>query len=207
MAKTKAEQIAETPIENIIKEYQGNRKGLESMLKTLQTGYNRRIESLKRKDLVSHAQIAFEASKPKNIPTSISKMSYNQLILEIARYSSFFTSETATESGIRRVNREQDIRLFGEGKRGKPNRSLTNEEREKYWSVYEEFKNQYELFSTQPYSETVQQSLAEIMFQDGQQELSMMTLLHNVEESVEEKIAQENLRSVPNVLSGDWYSI
>lgn len=207
MAKTKAEQIAGTPIENIIKEYKGNRKGLESILGTLRTGYSRRVASFKRKNLVSQAQIAFETSKPKGIPSSISKMTYNQLILEIARYSSFFTSETATESGIRRVNREQDIRLFGEGKRGKPTRSLSNEEREKYWSVYEEFKNQYDLFSTQPYSETVQQSLAEIMFQDGQQDLSMMSLLHNVAERVEEKIAQENLRSVPNVLSGDWYSL
>lgn len=207
MPKTRSQIIAETPIENIIKEYKDDRKGLEKIVRTLQTGYARRVESLRRKKLVSQAQIAFESSKPRDMPTEISKMSYNQLILEIARYSSFFTSETSTESGIRRINREQDIRLFGEGKGGKPTRTLTNEEREKYWSIYEEFKNQYDLFSTQPYSETVQQSLAEIMFQDGKQDLSLMSLLHNVEERVEEKIAQENLRSVPNVLSGDWYSL
>lgn len=159
---TLAEKYAMMPPEQISK--MGGpegRKQLEKILRTMRSGYSRRVSAFKRNDIVSYAQIAFEGAGGAS-KKPIKKMSFNQIVHEISKYSSFFTSETSNVAGVKRVNREQDKRIFGEDARGRPVRTMTNEERDRYWSLYDEFKKQKKAEFYSSTSETVQQQLAEM---------------------------------------------
>lgn len=140
---TKAEQIAKMSFDEISKlKGEEGRKQLVKYVQTLQAGYRRRVSSFKRQGEVSHAQIALERSFTPGSRGKISDMNINKLRFEFARYAGFFNSKTATLRGIREVNRQQDIRLFGADKSGKPNKTLTSQQREDYWSLYDEYLNQ-----------------------------------------------------------------
>lgn len=204
--KTKAEQIASIPIQEVIKRYGKNRKELEKMLRTLRTGYNRRVSSFKRKDLISHAQIAFEKEGPPiKKPVQLTKMTYNQLIYEIARYSKFFTSQTSSEKGIKAVNKAQDIRLFGADNRGRPKHSMSTEERQRFWDLYEEFKNQNPSKFVNFGYNMIQQTIADIASRGNELTTdNMMDLLNKLDDALEESYNELIMGDVPNVYSGDW---
>lgn len=201
--QTQAERIANIPIEQITKMSGKDRKTLEKYVRTLQQGYKRRVQSFTRKGLISHAQIALEGTIPDTKPVQLTKLTRNQLILEFARYSKFFTDVTSSEAGIRKVNREQDIRIFGADKRGRPKRTMTAKEREKFWSLYEEYENQHPTANSRYGSESVQQQIADALFDT--QSISgenLIDFLDRVEQRLAQKSLDENLRSVPNVYSG-----
>lgn len=201
--QTKAEKIASIPIEQIIKMSGKERKTLENYVSTLQLGYKRRVQSFARKGLTSHAQIALEGTIPDKKPVQLTKMTRNQLILEFARYSKFFNDITSSEAGIKKVNREQDIRIFGQDAKGRPRRTMTDTERQKFWSLYEEYENQHPTASSRYGSESIQQQIADAMFDTqtigGD---NLIDFLDRVENSLAQKTMEENLRSVPNVYSG-----
>ena len=201
--QTKAEKIASIPIEQIIKMSGKERKTLENYVSTLQRGYKRRVQSFARKGLTSHAQIALEGTIPDKKPVQLTKMTRNQLILEFARYSKFFNDITSSEAGIKKVNREQDIRIFGQDAKGRPRRTMTDTERQKFWSLYEEYENQHPTASSRYGSESIQQQIADAMFDTqtigGD---NLIDFLDRVENSLAQKTMEENLRSVPNVYSG-----
>lgn len=208
--KTVAEKIAEIPIEDVARlSGKSGRKQLESYVRKLQAGYKRRVGSFKRKDLVSYAQISLEKSLPKRKPVQLTKMTRNQLLLEFARYSKFFSDVTSTEEGIRKVNKEQDLRIFGEDGKGRPVRKMTSSEREDYWDLYDEFYNQFKDDKAKYSSETVQQMLGDAVFGDYLNEdgyispnVDLQKFLDKVAEKVLNKQRNENIRSVPNVYSG-----
>lgn len=201
--QTQAEKIASIPIEQIIKMSGKERKTLENYVRTLRGGYKRRVQSFARKGLTSHAQIAFEGTIPDKKPVQLTKMTRNQLILEFARYSKFFNDVTSSEAGIKKVNREQDIRIFGQDAKGRPRRTMTDTERQKFWSLYEEYENQHPTASSRYGSESIQQQIADAMFDTqtigGD---NLIDFLDRVENRLAQKTMEENLRSVPNVYSG-----
>lgn len=201
---TKAEKIAKIPIEKIMTAKKEDIDKLRGYLRVLSSGYRRRVGSFRRKGLVSYAQISFEVSFPENIKGKpIKDLSRDQLILEIARYQHFFNSSTSSEKGIIKVNREQDKRIFGVDRRGRPLNTLSQEEREYFWNFYEEFKNQFPEWSTQPFSETVQQSLADSMINDPIfAKLNFMDKLKLARDKFLGQIQMQNLEDTPNVLSG-----
>lgn len=180
--KTKAEQIASMPIEQIakLKGTQGL-KTLQSYVRTLRSGYKRRVGSFARQNQISHAQISLENSYA--APAApVSKLSRNQLIMEFARYAKFFNDKTSTIQGIKEVNREQDVRIFGATPSGRPKKTMTNDERRRYWELYDEFLNQkpsaYRLYS----SETVQQTIANAVFsKDGTMPVNLVEFFNNIE--------------------------
>lgn len=202
--KTKAEQIASIPIENIVKMSGGDRRTLQRYVTTLRSGYKRRVSSFKRAGVISHAQIALEATLP---PKSIqlTKMTRNQLILEIARYSKFFNDMTSSMEGIKKVNREQDIRLFGKDSKGRPKHTMSQEERTRFWSLYEEFQNQNpSKFVNYGYNK-VQEAITEIALSGNELTRDTLTsLMDKISDALEAQYHEENLRSVPNVYSGRW---
>lgn len=201
--QTQAEKIASIPIEQIIKMSGKERKTLENYVRTLQQGYKRRIQSFARKGLTSHAQIAFEGTIPDKKPVQLTKMTRNQLILEFARYSKFFNDVTSSEAGIKKVNREQDIRIFGQDAKGRPRRTMSDTERQKFWSLYEEYENQHPTASSRYGSESIQQQIADALFDT--QSIggdNLIDFLDRVENRLAQKTMEENLRSVPNVYSG-----
>lgn len=201
--QTQAEKIASIPIEQIIKMSGKERKTLEYYVRTLQQGYKRRVQSFARKGLTSHAQIALEGTIPDKKQVQLTKMTRNQLILEFARYSKFFNDVTSSEAGIKKVNREQDIRIFGQDSKGRPRRTMTDTERQKFWSLYEEYENQHPAASSRYGSESIQQQIADALFDTqtigGD---NLIDFLDRVENRLAQKTMEENLRSVPNVYSG-----
>lgn len=201
--QTQAEKIASMPIENITRMSANERKTLEKYVRTLRSGYKRRVQSFVRKGLVSHAQIAFEGTIPDKKPVQLTKMSRNQLILEFARYAKFFNDVTSSEAGIRKVNREQDIRIFGQDKKGRPRRTMTYQERQKFWGLFEEYENQHPTATSRYGSESIQQQIADAMFDtqaiNGE---NLIDFLDRVEQRLAQRSSEENLRSVPNVYSG-----
>lgn len=201
---TRAEQIANMSMEQVMKlSGKEGRKKLESYVKSLKFGYKRRIQSFKKKGLVSHAQIALEGTVPPGKEVQLTKMTRNQLILEFARYSKFFQDVTSSEAGIKEVNRQQDIRIFGADQNGRPKRTMTDTERQKYWSLYEEYQNQQPTANSRYGSESIQQMVAEALFDtDGTPGENLIDFLDRVEERLAQKSREENLRSVPNVYSG-----
>lgn len=201
--KTKSEQIASIPIEQITKMSGKERKTLEKYVRTLRQGYKRRVLSFARKGLISHAQIALEGTIPNKKPVQLTKMTRNQLIFEFARYSKFFNDVTSSETGIKKVNREQDIRIFGQDSGGRPRRTMTDMERQKFWTLYEEYENQHPTASSRYGSESIQQQIADALFDTqsigGE---NLIDFLDRVEQRLLQKTTEENLRSVPNVYSG-----
>ena len=108
---------------------------------------------------------------------SPSKMRIGQMRNEIFRLQEFFSAETSTVPGSRRVAREQDIRIFGTNKSGSPKRRMSVEERTAFWSAYQEFISlESESYIRNMGSNTIQQYLGEIMtdnFKKGNFDFSM----------------------------------
>lgn len=201
---TQAEKIAKIPIEQVARMSGKDRKQLEKYVRTLMQGYKRRVQSFARKGLISHAQISLEGSMPGKARVQLTKLTRNQLILEFARYAKFFNDATSSEAGIRKVNREQDIRIFGADAKGRPRRTMTQQERQKFWSLYAEYENQHPNATSRYGSESIQQQLADAMFETSSIGDNLVDFLDRVEERLAQKSMEENLRSVPNVFSGRW---
>lgn len=201
--QTKAEKIAVIPIENITKMTNNDRKILEKYVTTLRVGYKRRVQSFAKKGLVSHAQIALEGTISDKKPIQLTKMSRNQLILEFARYSKFFNDVTSSEAGIKKVNRAQDIRLFGKDAKGRPKYSMSQDERTRFWQLYEEYQNQNpSKFVNYGYN-TVQQAITEITLRGNElTSENLVVLMNKLDDILEKSYFEENLRSVPDVYSG-----
>lgn len=201
--QTQAEKIASMPIEDITRMSGKERKTLEKYVRMLRAGYKRRVQSFAKKGLVSHAQIALEGTLPDKKPVQLTKMTRNQLILEFARYAKFFNDVTSSEAGIKNVNREQDIRIFGQDAKGRPRRTMTDQERQKFWSLYEEYENQHPTATSRYGSESIQQQIADALFDaqtiNGE---NLVDFLDRVEQRLAQHSMEENLRSVPNVYSG-----
>lgn len=202
---TKAEQIAKMNPEDLGKlKGEAGRKQLVSYLKTLRTGYNRRIASFKRQGVESYAQIAFENSIPENIErVPINMLTRNQLILEVIRYSNFFNAQTSNLAGIRKVNKKQDARIFGVDSRGTPLYQMDQGERKRYWKFYDEFKNQNPSLVTQPFSEFTQQLLADMIFEDDDfKKLSWAEKLEYAKTQWMIEYPKEQAEDGPNVYGG-----
>lgn len=197
---TKAEKLARIPIEKVMTK-DTSIEDLRSMVRTLRTGYMRRVASFNKKDLVSYAQISLEGTMSGSQDKPLKNMTRNQLILEFSRYSKFFRDETSTEAGIRKVNLDQDRRVFGMDSFGNPLRTMSNEERSRFWRLYDEYINQQPLATAKYGSESVQQQLADVMFTEKQNK-TIMEILNQVENDLQDTYLKQQGGSVPNVFSG-----
>lgn len=212
MNKTKAEQIAQIPYEEIAKlSGEEGKKILQGYVQTLRTGYIRREQSFKKRKVFSYAADAL--GKTRISKMKVEEMSWPQLQYEFVRYAKFFNDATSSLAGIERVNREQDLRIFGQDARGKPLRRMTEDQRKKYWKLYKEFENQKPLLVGQSYSEAAQQQLAQALFKrEDDIEEEDDTKIPNPDEDepafidyVERKIKESYTRGpvdAPSILSG-----
>lgn len=200
---TKAERIARVPIEELttLKGDEG-RKQLLSYVRTLRTGYVRRVASFRRRGIYSYAQDAFERNAPEGLPEKLKDYTRNQLIGEIARYQHFFSSQTSSLEGINAVNEAQDARIFGE-KKGDPIDTFTQSQRRKFWSLYDEYKNIYKDGIATYTSETVQQFLASAyVVDDVMPEYDKALFLEIVENMLSQEHDLELIEEAPSVYSG-----
>lgn len=206
--QTQAEKIAKMDIEKISKISNRNRKQLEDYVKKLQYGYKRRVQQFQNQGLVSHAQISLEGSSATGKRQPLNKMSRNQLILEFAKYQKFFNSKTSTVEGIKEVNREQDIRIFGKDNSGKPLRTMTEKQRQLFWQTYEEYENQEPTGVNRYGYGFIWNQLGEMIIQgDEITEDNLILNLNRLREKLDQSERRLDIGSVPNVYSGKGPSI
>lgn len=153
--KTRAEEYAELPIEDITRT-KATKEGIGQLVKivsVMRQGYHRRMTAIERANEYSYAgdKYSREQSDDPTIRSKVNELiktgtegsgyatARNWLIHEFARYQAFYESKTSSLTGIREVNREQDIRIFGKNEAGEPLGTLTLGERRVYWALYNDF--------------------------------------------------------------------
>lgn len=204
MAKKKAsyaEKLAKTPIEEIST---WSEQRMRKELKAARYAVNRRLSAFKSRGMTSAAAIEYLGTgglKP-NVPSKKSrneraesirqkdptKLSRNQMYLELARIQSFFSAKTSTVKGQAEVNREQDISIFGSDIHGNPKYTMTQKEREDYWAVYMEFYNQNtSLFSRVGKSETVKTILGDIQINGALDKNRLNDMLNLIKSELKER--------------------
>lgn len=114
----------------------------------------------------------FYEDRGKNAP---SRMNMNQMRNEVFKLQEFFEAETSTVPGARRVQAEQDRRIFGTDSRGRAKNRMTVEERTDFWKVYEEYKKMRPADVLEQ-SNIVQQAIGQILIENDRIDFSMETL-------------------------------
>lgn len=104
-----------------------------------------------------------------------SRMNINQMRQELFRLQEFFDSETATVPGARKVQTDQDRRIYGVDKRGRPKYRMSTGQRKTFWSLFEEYKK---LRPADVYEQSniVQQALGQMMVKNRGLDFSADTL-------------------------------
>lgn len=114
----------------------------------------------------------FYEDRGKNAP---SRMNMNQMRNEVFKLQEFFEAETSTVPGARRVQAEQDRRIFGTDSRGRAKNRMTVEERTDFWKVYEEYKKMRPADVLEQ-SNIVQQAIGQILIENDRIDFNMETL-------------------------------
>lgn len=106
---------------------------------------------------------------------SPSRMNINQMRSELFHLQDFFQAETSTVPGARKIQKQQDIRLFGSDSRGRPKKRMTVEQRTNFWSLFEEYKKMRpaDVFEQ---SNMVQQQLAQMLIEKGNLDFSAKSI-------------------------------
>ena len=104
-----------------------------------------------------------------------SRMNMNQIRNEVFRLQEFFDSDTSTVPGARKVQSEQDRRIFGTDKRGRAKYRMTVEQRSQLWSIFEEYKKMRPS-DVMEQSNIVQQAIGQILIENDKIDFSMETL-------------------------------
>lgn len=108
----------------------------------------------------------------KNAP---SRMNMNQMRNEVFKLQEFFEADTSTVPGARRVQAEQDRRIFGTDSRGRAKNRMTVEERTNFWAVFEEYKKMRPADVLEQ-SNIVQQAIGQILIENDKIDFNMETL-------------------------------
>lgn len=113
----------------------------------------------------------FYEDRGKNAP---SRMNMNQMRNEVFKLQEFFEADTSTVPGARKVQAEQDRRIFGADSRGRPKKRMTVEERTDFWKVFEEYKKMRPADVLEQ-SNIVQQAIGQILIESDKIDFSMET--------------------------------
>ena len=216
--KTFAEKIVETPSSEFSSMTQ------DELMKEVKKGryaLNRRLGTFARAGLTSAAAIQyFDTGKLRREKTpdinratladsarrkSVDEMSRNQLLMELARIQSFFRSKTSTVAGQKAVDREQDLAIFGGNAKGVPRDTMSPEEREMFWSIYQEYYNQHsETYARTGASESIQSILGEIIKDPTISKTDLARVVEKIHQQYEEeqKILDEVAQYSHNIYAG-----
>ena len=114
----------------------------------------------------------FYEDRGKNAP---SRMNMNQMRNEVFKLQEFFEADTSTVPGARRVQAEQDRRIFGTDSRGRAKNRMTVEERTNFWTVFEEYKKMRPADVLEQ-SNIVQQAIGQILIENDKIDFNMETV-------------------------------
>lgn len=112
-----------------------------SLLKQVRKKYDVRAKSLDRvsEKIYSPAKEKMDAYYEAAGRIAPSRISRNRAYNEIFQIQQFFNAKTSDVKGAKEVMRDQDIRIFGTTKSGRPKKRMTTEQRTRFWSLYEDF--------------------------------------------------------------------
>lgn len=150
---------------------------LRELLRGVRNLFNHQEKTFKRyeKSVFSPAlekMRDFYEDRGKNAP---SRMNMNQMRNEIFKLQEFFDADTSTVPGARRVQAEQDRRIFGNDSRGRAKNRMTVEERTNFWTVFEEYKKMRPADVLEQ-SNIVQQAIGQILIENDKIDFNMETL-------------------------------
>lgn len=151
-------------IQNVTPEEIGKMKEgeLEKLVTATRKQVERRIKRIEKSGLYSHAADAYEKKivDHDRLPDP-RVMTINQMRAEMSSHQSFLSAKTSTIKGIKDVNKQQDLRIFGSKTPGgkTPKYTMNREERTKFWKFYNEFEHQHKRASFD--STRVQQLISE----------------------------------------------
>lgn len=150
---------------------------LRELLRGVRNLFNHQEKTFKRyeKSVFSPAlekMRDFYEDRGKNAP---SRMNMNQMRNEIFKLQEFFDADTSTVPGARRVQAEQDRRIFGTDSRGRAKNRMTVEERTNFWTVFEEYKKMRPADVLEQ-SNIVQQAIGQILIENDKIDFNMETL-------------------------------
>ena len=120
-----------------------SKREIVSLLKQVRGKYETRAKSLdKYSDKVySPAKEKMDFYYKAYGKIALSNISRNRAYNEIFQIQQFFKAKTSDLKGAREVMRDQDARIFGLTKSGRPKKRMTTEQRTRFWSLYKEFIN------------------------------------------------------------------
>lgn len=192
---TVAEKLQKLPFEELIRNQ--TVQSMRRFITSARSAHTKAVNKIKNVGEVSLAQIQFEGAGKRK---KLSDLSWNQLLIELAREQAFFQSETSSVEGIRSLNREQDARIFGMDEQGNPLYSMNPAERKKYWEIYNEFQNQKNNENSRFGSNDVQRVLADAI--KSSSTVPLMDMLNNAEAKLQQAKLVTSPKEGFNVLSG-----
>lgn len=118
-----------------------SKREIVSLLKQARSIYDKKTEILDKysEKVYSPAKEKMDAYYKASGKPSPSKISRNRAYNEIFQIQNFFNAKTSTLKGAREVMRDQDARIFGLTKSGRPKKRMTTEQRTRFWELYEDF--------------------------------------------------------------------
>ena len=129
--------------------------------KRLRTTAQRRINTIAK-----HGK--YSAAQERYIPNGLPEMSTDQSTRQLSQHNisvlrEFLNAKSSTLTGIRKLTKETESRIFGKDSRGNPLRHFLNVDEEKrFWRAYTEFMHQNPSFIFS--STRIQQFLAQETF-------------------------------------------
>lgn len=181
---------------------------MEPLLRAARKQVERRVQTIAKSGLYSHAVEGYLSNmyevnedgykKLRNLQDPL-VMSRQAKYGEIKRIQEFLNSKTSTVKGIKQVNKEQDLRLFGYAKSKlgralkRPLKSLSENERRTYWKMYDEFNNRFKDMTNYKVTSTVIQTyIAEELFGSSvnfsSENIDINELLNSVHERIKESL-------------------
>jgi len=178
------------------------------LLRKIRAKYNTRAKQLEKvsSSVYSPALAGMEDFYERVGKKAPSKMTRNQILNEIFNLQGFFQAESSTVAGARKIQREQDIRIFGETPSGRPKKRMTLKQREKFWSIYNEFISTFKTAEYLYGSNKIQQYLGQYLISSKKVDVDMDTL-YNLESLLRDE--QEEIYNGDysgSVFSGTWSS-
>lgn len=118
-----------------------SKREVVSLLKQVRGKYETRAKVLDKygDKVYSPAKEKMDAYYETSGKIAPSKISRNRAYNEIFQIQQFFKAKTSDVKGAREVMRDQDIRIFGSTKTGRPKKRMTTAQRTRFWSLYEDF--------------------------------------------------------------------
>ena len=184
-----------------------NKLTKEQLLSATKRAYelaHKRVRAIRKKHLYSPAFEVYFSGRMPTLPISADRVS--KLRHEFAKLHQFLAAKTSTVKGIEELKINEARRIFGD-----ESQVMSDEQRRRFWTAYEEFMNQNPDYLWGQLYKEVMQSLGELNFWKRRDfnAQDLKDLLNKVGPSdrvYSDSTTEEGYNGTSaNVLAGRWY--